>query len=208
MHKFVKRTRAALVACVVLSLSACGGGNSVVANDIAAPVGGAPAGEAATAGTPAAPGGPGPAPAAIMTLGDAIRAAEAAGQLPRLNRERTVAGPDADANGVRDDIDAYVAALPSPAEQRGALLQLSRALQVAMLADTGQQSGLIAATRGIAKAVACIHQVYPTGESSRSVRTVEKFTVNTRTRFDAYERFNVAISGTSTVYPRGDVCEN
>ena len=37
---------------------------------------------------------------------------EKAGELPTLDRSTSIAGSDADRNGFRDDIDAYIAALP------------------------------------------------------------------------------------------------
>jgi hypothetical protein len=46
------------------------------------------------------------------SLPEQIKALEDSGQLPKLDRSSDIRGPDADNNGIRDDIDAWIAAQP------------------------------------------------------------------------------------------------
>lgn len=70
---------------IVLALTACGGGKS-----------------------PESP----TTPLAERGMKEQLAESEKAGGLPALDRSSSIAGPDADRNGIRDDIDAYIAALP------------------------------------------------------------------------------------------------
>lgn len=142
------------------------------------------------------------------SVADALKMMDQNGDAPQLNRDSTVAGPDADANGVRDDIDAYIGSLPDTAPQKAALRQCSAALRNTMLADMTDQSVKIDAARKIANSVACVFSRYGAATGAKRVYEMEKFTVNTKVRYLAYEKYNAAVSGTSTVIPVGGGCEN
>ena len=168
--------------------------------------GGGGGGGGATTPPPADNGGATTPPPA--SVADAIKAADQSGALPALNRDTTVAGPDTNNNGVRDDIDAYINTLPDSPAQKAALRQASSAITNAMLADTTNQSALIEAGKKIMNASACAHKQYDTANASKKNSEMEKLTVNTKARFQAYEKYSVAISGTSFVLPQGGGCEN
>lgn len=172
--------------CVTLSLNACGSGSS---SESPLP----PAGNNAPA---------------IKSAVEAIRAADSAGSLPKLNRDATVAGVDADKNGVRDDLDAYIATLPDTPAQKAALVQMAFAINNALTADTADQSALLAASKLIANAAACSHARYDTVTASKKGAEIEKLAVNTKTRFQAYNKFSAALNGTTFVLPQGDGCAN
>ncbi|HEY5514548.1 MAG TPA: hypothetical protein VIK40_12975 [Geomonas sp.] len=142
------------------------------------------------------------------TVADALKASDQSGAYPALNHDSTIAGPDLDNNGVRDDVDAYINALPDNSSQKSALRQTHSAISNAMLADTTNQNALVAATRKIANATACIHAKYDSTTASNKNSEMEKITVNTKGRFRAYEKFSAAISGTTFVLPEGDGCAN
>jgi hypothetical protein len=142
------------------------------------------------------------------TVAEALQAADKSGDYPALNRDTTIAGPDTNNNGVRDDIDAYIASLPDTAPQKAALEQASAAITTAMTADATNQNALTDASRKIANASACIHARYDSTTASSKNAEMEKLTVNTKERFTAYGNFSAAISGTSFVLPQGDGCEN
>ena len=88
-------------------------------------------------------------------MAEAIKAAEAAGNTPTLNRDATILGPDTDGNGVRDDIDAYIATLPDTAAQKSALKQKSSVLSKAMTVDLTNQTALLDVSRQMGAAAAC-----------------------------------------------------
>lgn len=145
---------------------------------------------------------------APKSVAEAITAADKSGSLPALNRDTTVSGPDSDSNGVRDDIDTYISSLSDTTAQKNALRQMSIALGKAMVANTANQSSLLSASKLIADASACTHARYDSSTASKKNAEIEKLTVNTKTRFLAYEKFSAAISGTSFVLPQGDGCAN
>jgi hypothetical protein len=144
---------------------------------------------------------------APATVAEALKVGDQSGAFPALNRDATVAGPDLDNNGVRDDIDTYINALPDSSDQKSALRQISRGISNAMLVDTTNQSALTDATKKIANAAACAHTQYESATASKKNSEIEKLTVNTKIRFQAYEKFSAAISGTSFVLPQGGGCD-
>ena len=142
------------------------------------------------------------------TIEEVLKTAEQSGELPKLNRGASVAGPDINNNGVRDDIDAYIDSLPDSVEQKAALRQASAAITQAMVIDAADQNALANALKQIASASACLHARYDSLTASSKNLEMEKLTVNTKERFAAYEAFNNAASGHSFVLPQGDGCAN
>lgn len=145
-------------------------------------------------------------PTLPLNVEQALRATEAAGQAPRLNRRDTVDGPDIDANGVRDDLDIYIDQLPDSPEQLAALRQEAKSITKMLSVNPENLPAVLDAAHQSAAATACLYTRYkPALAHQRSVE-MEKFSVNTKIRFDAYMRFSKALSGQSTLMPRGDAC--
>jgi len=176
------KTKASLALFLLLSLTACGGG--------------------------AGGGGSNPAASVITSVADAIKAAESIGATPTLNREDTVAGPDKDGNGVRDDIDAYIDSLPDTSAQKAALRQKAVALAKALTVDNSNLAAALAVAQEMAASTVCTHSRYDDTTAYNKAMELEKFTVNTRKRFDAYQKFNQALSGSTWSLPNGDTCVN
>lgn len=139
----------------------------------------------------------------------ALATLEASGQLPVLDRSALLLGTDANGNGVRDDIDTYIGRLPDTTVQKGALRQVAKAVADAMQAAVGNASGsaLKDVDITIARAVRCIWSRYDASVASTKFSAIEKLMANTRSRFDAYDLFNVRMSGTSGRLPSGDTCD-
>lgn len=171
-------------AVMALSVSACGGGSS-------------------DPNSPSKTQAPAAAPTSIS---QAIAQAETSGQIPALNRDDTVTGPTT--NGVRNDIVAYINSLPDTPVQKEALLQDAAAIQSSLTVDTTNQAALLGVGQMIMKSSHCMFQQYGTTVASQKGGDLEKFTVNTKTRFDAYDKFNTAMSGTTLKSViSGDDCE-
>lgn len=151
---------------------------------------------------------PNPSSTPPASVADAIIAADQSGALPALNRDNTIAGPDADHNGVRDDIDAYINTLADSPTQKAALRQTSAALSNAMTVDITNQGAVLDASKMIANAAACAHARYDSATASKKNAEMEKLTINTKQRFQAYENFSTAMSGTTFVLPQGNGCAN
>ncbi len=174
----------ASAAAAVLILAGCGGGN---VEDQPPPV----SGEA----------------------GRSISQLEAAGLLPRLDRSATLLGPDADDNGIRDDIDNYINSLGIQPQNMAAARQLARSNQAVMsLAQAGQLENKIKVKEVNqlgTRAINCLFDRIDsrTPEGWKISRTLEKMTYNTKLRAIAYAKFNQALSGTTWAMPDGDTCE-
>ena len=146
-------------------------------------------------------------PPGATSVKDALSNMEASGATPALDRSTSVAGPDTNANGVRDDVEAYVASLADSATQKRALLGMSKALTTAMTTVPSDATALRRATALINNAVDCLWQRYPADQASGKLLEMRKVTVNTRSRYDAYAAYNAAVAGTVVTLPRDAVCD-
>jgi hypothetical protein len=121
---------------------------------------------------------------------------EASGKLPVLDRSDSIAGTDANANGVRDDIERYIEKKPDTQPQKNSLKALSRALTKSMTIDTKDKNALRDVTNSINISTGCIWKTYGTGAVASPLGDeIEKLTVNTRRRYDAYMKYNSAMNG-------------
>lgn len=172
--------RAILTSFTLMALCGCGGGTS--------------GGATGSAGSP---------PAAA-TLADEISAAERAGRIPTFDRSSILTGVDSDGNGVRDDIDTYIASLPYSAIQKSAVLQRARAFQRTLVIDLSNRTQVQQLADEIMAAVNCLGDVLPL--SDRRGLDLEALTMNTRDRAARYMHFNAALSGGVYDLPDGDTC--
>ena len=202
-------------------LAACGGGmergSGIGAVPVAVPAAGpatlpatvpvtvpaaGPAAES-VAGVPAAPA---PALSSAQKLADLERS----GAIPTLDRSDSLAGTDADRNGVRDDIDAYLQrTYPDPA-QRSAALQLARGLQASVVLNSPDRELNRVVGRQISRGTHCVFDRFnsPAGRNSDRVgRELEAMTANTKARLTAYLQHNKALDGTSWALPTENTCD-
>jgi hypothetical protein len=148
------------------------------------------------------------ATAQITTVGQAILAAEANGTIPKLNHDDTIAGPDTDGNGIRDDIDAYIATLPYTEVQKKAVKQHAKALSASLTVDTTDKTALAKVADDMSRASWCVYTKLSDSTPSKIKSDNEKMIVNTKNRFLQYEKFNSALSGGVFASPGGDGCDN
>lgn len=182
-----------------------GTGTASTSGETGAAAGAAGPGVAGMGATPPAPGAPG---AVAPTLREQIAALERSGAYPALDRSADIAGPDANSNGVRDDIDAWISSQPLGEGQKKALGQKARALQKTLLADLNDKAALQKAGEGLAASSRCGLLQFPEySDFSKLAGKVEAMTANTRQRAERYMKYNAARSGSSTTNPRGDTCE-
>lgn len=171
--------RACSVLCTCLLLTACGGGSK-------------------SASQPASP----------QTLKETIQSLEASGKIPKLDRSNDLLGPDANSNGVRDDIDAWIEALPITDAQKKAARQEAAQHQAILTVDLKDKAALQASgDRGMAS-TKCIGDVFiPKYQDGYNLSTkLEAITFNTKERSMRYMDYNQARSGSSTTYPQGNTC--
>ena len=135
---------------------------------------------------------------------------EATGKLPKLERGPTLQGIDANGNGIRDDIDAYIAAqYPLPA-QRAAAVQTAKALQATLFVAPQDVAAAKSAARLVANAVHCVFSQFSGGaaskEPARVLKELEAITTNTKPRLLAYLAYNKTLDGSVSSLPMGGTC--
>jgi hypothetical protein len=136
---------------------------------------------------------------------------EASGAIPKLNRDNSIAGTDTNANGVRDDVEAFITSNYTSSIQRAAAMQTARALQHALTVDTTDKSAVKVADQEISKGINCIYSKFDGTNGSKRpaqvLQELESITTNTKQRLLAYLRFNKALDGTTSALTDGDTCE-
>jgi len=142
------------------------------------------------------------------TLRDQIAALEQSGANPKLDRSADLAGPDANSNGVRDDIEAWIHSLKLSDVQTKALMQDARATQRTLVVSLDDKDALQRAGEGLAASSQCGMLQFPEySDFSKLAGQIEAMTANTRQRAERYMQYNKARSGSSTTSPNGDTCE-
>lgn len=144
----------------------------------------------------------------LSAVTQAIFTAEANGTIPKLNHDDTITGPDTDGNGIRDDIDAYIATLPYTDVQKKAVQQNARALSSSLTVETTDKVALQKVANDMSNASWCIYTKLTDGTAGKTAGELEKMIVNTKNRFLQYEKFNSALSGSVSKSPVGDGCDN
>ncbi|OQX66609.1 MAG: hypothetical protein B6A08_19615 [Sorangiineae bacterium NIC37A_2] len=141
---------------------------------------------------------------------ETIEELEASGAVPKLDRTDSLTGTDADQNGVRDDIDAFITREYPLEPQRKAALQTARALQKTLLVEPGDVQSAKAAAREDARACNCVYRQFPSGGTKEAAQVgseLESLTANTKQRLLALLRTSKTLDGTSWALPTGDTCE-
>lgn len=151
----------------------------------------------------AACGGQDSAPRQPRSIADLERQ----GELPVLDRSEDLGGPDADGNGVRDDIDAWIARRGGAAARQDALRQLARSFRDALLSRGDSVAAQEAAWR-TSRAVACVMARSASGaEGADAVADMRKMSANTQARVLAYLDYSAALDGAILSLPVGDGCD-
>ncbi len=146
-----------------------------------------------------------------VSLSERITQLEASGQLPRLDRSTDLLGSDANANGVRDDIDTWIAGRALSAQRTKALTRAAKTAQAALTVNPADSSAVRAVARQGARDINCISTVFAGDTASNNGfelhKAIEKYTFNTKPRVLAYITFNKALSGAVLSLPSGDTCD-
>lgn len=158
-------------------------------------------------------------PPAERGMKEQLAALEKAGELPALDRSTDIVGLDTDRNGIRDDIDAYIVALPVSDAMKKATRQVARVQQKALTIDLNDQITLLALSDASMASTACMSQTAEAGlpadqrnkasnDGYAITLKIEAITANTPERADRYMAYMRALHGTTTTYPEGKVCED
>jgi len=137
-------------------------------------------------------------------------ALEASGAIPKLDRSNTLAGTDANSNGIRDDVETLIAHNYTSSAQRTAAMQTAKALQSALTVDASDVSAVKMVDRKISRGINCIYSKFDASHDqnpAQVAKELEAITTNTKQRLLTYLRFNKALDGTSSALPEGDSCD-
>ncbi|MCL1962086.1 MAG: hypothetical protein FWG56_10015, partial [Desulfovibrionaceae bacterium] len=142
------------------------------------------------------------------TLAAQIAQLERQGGYPTLDRSASIAGPDANQNGVRDDIEAWINTLDVTEPQRKALMQEAKVLQQTLLIDLTDKAAIQRSGEELEASGKCGGDRFTPYEAFAKLSDkIEAMTANTRQRAERYMQYNKAASGSVTESPRGDTCE-
>lgn len=147
--------------------------------------------------------------ATLLMVADWVPTAMVSGQPLQLDRSSDLKGPDTDNNGIRDDIDVWIAAQPITDPQKKAAQQMARVQQAVLVADLSDKSTLqILGDRSMA-AVKCLRLSFmPDYQKGYDlIDQIEAITANTKERTKQYIAYNRARSGSVTELPSGNTCE-
>lgn len=140
-----------------------------------------------------------------------ISALETSGKIPQLDRTATLRGTDSDSNGVRDDVDAYIAATYPAQGQKTAAHQFANVLQAALEVNSSDLSAVKSVSINGTRAVNCIFRKFDGSAGSKQpalvVEELRAVSTNTKARLLAYLAYAKALDGTSGAMPEGDTCE-
>lgn len=147
---------------------------------------------------------------ASRTPQEEIARLEASGELPVLEREPTLAGIDANANGVRDDIERYIEKKYAEPAQRKAAMQTAKAFQQMLMVNTEDPIELDRTSANSFRAIVCLDDSFVDPNFSNSAAVLDEvraMTTNTKDRLKAYLAYNKARSGSVSRLPEGNTCE-
>ncbi len=146
-----------------------------------------------------------------MTPKQKVQSLEEQGAIPKLDRSSDIQGPDVNNNGIRDDVETFIATNYASPPQRAAAEQFAKVIQAAMLVDKNDPAAVKATSLKSSKAVHCIYARFDgnagTKQPAAVVEEVESISASTKARLLAYLAFSKALDGTAGSVPEGDTCE-
>ncbi|KXO13126.1 UPF0325 protein YaeH [Moritella sp. JT01] len=124
---------------------------------------------------------------------------------PILDRSDSLTGPDENADGIRDDVEAFIDALEVTEPVRKALKQDAKFMQENLHYDFSEKNDTnIVKALEIAnkhnKVIACKRFVgIPVRDRTNTSRTIEALTYNTKSRTMAYLTYNHLLDGSTSI---------
>ena len=130
------------------------------------------------------------------------------GQL-QLNTDHNLMGSDTDLNGIRDDIDLYIAQNFKQIEQQRAVSQYAVQLQNSLLVDKQNLAQVKHISFEKSRAIGCIYEQFPVDTLPKAmtvVKDISAITMNTKIRFKAHLAFSQALDGTVMTLANSNLC--
>jgi len=128
------------------------------------------------------------------------------GVIPRLDTGTTVEGTDADDNGIRDDIEAFIDFLPITETQKDASLSYARSFQQELLVDLDDEVEINLTIQNTMEAMKCLQSRSPERWQDL-VDAISNVSLNTEERITRYLTYSEAVSRSVIRLPSGNTCE-
>jgi len=127
------------------------------------------------------------------------------GLIPRLDTGTTVEGTDADDNGIRDDIEAYIDFLPITETQKDASLSYARSFQQELLVDLDDEVEINLTIQNTMATMKCLQSRSPERWQDL-VDAISNASLNTEERITRYMTYSEAVSRSVIRLPSGNTC--
>lgn len=176
-----------------------GAGGVTGAGGAEAGAGGATTSDGGAAGSGGATTGDGGAVDGAVDSGDPFSGSET---------DTTLTGTDRDGNGVRDDMDAYIATLEADARKKAALLSFARESTAMMVLGGSAGTTKVAAVaqgQRVGRTIDCLHDLYlPDLKTKQAIlQNVRNALYDNGLRLRAYNHASTLLSGTILRAGRG-----
>lgn len=152
-------------------------------------------------------GGGGAAPAPTESAASVMTQLQTSGAVLSLDRSTSVAGTDANGDGVRDDVTAWIGTQGYSGDLPKAAVQLAKAYQTVLTLTLTDDAAVRAARLASSDAVECVMQKSASIEAGyKAVADLRRVTVNTDARVKAYLAYVELVNDTVARAPQGDGC--
>jgi hypothetical protein len=132
---------------------------------------------------------------------------QTSGALLTLDRSTSVAGTDANGDGVRDDVSTWIGTQSYAGALPTAAAQLAKAYQGVLTVTLTDDVAVRAARLASSDAVECVMQKAPSIEAGyKAVADLRRVTVNTDARVTAYLAYVEKVNDTVARAPEDDGC--
>lgn len=125
---------------------------------------------------------------------------------PKLDSTAVLEGSDTNNNGIRDDVDAYLASKNFPVPKLKAAQQEARVYQDQLTVNPTNKTALHAVELRADKSTNCMFSKFG-GSAMALSKELLKLTANTIERKKAYSTYEHFLDGTVASLPDGDTCE-
>lgn len=144
-----------------------------------------------------------------LSLGHVVSMPEVHGKRLELDRSSDIRGPDANNNGIRDDIDAWITAQSISDAQKKALQQAARVRQAELLVDLTNKSERDRLRELSMRSVNCLGDIFlPDDQRVQDWGSkIAAITINTQQRGGQSTAYNQVDSGFGGELPKGNTCE-
>ncbi len=140
---------------------------------------------------------------------------EKKGRIPKLDTSFSLAGVDANKDGIRDDIEQWIEKrYKNEPKKKAAVRQLAKSAQLTVIADLHNEQMLKKIDKIESRAIHCMHirftdmDVTSENNPSNIIKEVTAYTENTLLRMFHSMKYAQKFDGAVFALPKGDTCDD